>query len=219
MDTSCAICVACCGGSCMCGTMLITGVVYGVFELVLSPVSIPCSLYRRRKYNRWLNEWSETISEDELKTVEEYCAGPLNYAALNKKVKFTKALVTAIKNRNNNEIHDAFATVPMCIIGNTRYPWNFTLSKKDFFKEMDFFIKKITPKSNLQNMQIDANRLKELLMSNVDYTCPICADDDDKLNMANVAVTDCNHVFHEKCLKTWTDASHNNCPECRASLT
>lgn len=221
MDACGVGCAVCCVGGGVCICTIILGIACGIFELVISPVSIPCSIYRQNKYNKWLDEWVSTKSNDEKNTVEIYCDGSVNYKAFNKKFKVMK-IVSSSLGSNKADLQEAqndIKLIPSCLIENSRYPWNFTPSKQEFFKQMDFFMKKIIHKVNLNaDLQIEPNRLKELLISNIDYICPICLEDDNKLNIKNTSVTKCYHVFHITCLKSWTDQSNNTCPECRALL-
>lgn len=52
--------------------------------------------------------------------------------------------------------------------------------------------------------------------TNKEHTsCPICLDD--YVDNSIVSQTKCKHLFHEKCLKSWTD-KNNTCPNCRNNL-
>jgi Ring finger domain len=45
--------------------------------------------------------------------------------------------------------------------------------------------------------------------------CPICIEDfTENLTEKNLVLTDCNHCYHEACLKEWI-SQHNTCPVCR----
>ena len=41
--------------------------------------------------------------------------------------------------------------------------------------------------------------------------CSICLESD-----YNLFKTNCNHYFHEQCLRRWCQAEHNTCPMCRS---
>ena len=49
-----------------------------------------------------------------------------------------------------------------------------------------------------------------------DYECSICLDSLEENNI--ITLVNCNHQFHESCLKQWT-ANNNTCPLCRTVVT
>jgi len=46
-------------------------------------------------------------------------------------------------------------------------------------------------------------------------SCPICLENMD--NISYVSVTNCDHIFHNKCLNEWR-SKNNNCPLCRKNI-
>ena len=54
-----------------------------------------------------------------------------------------------------------------------------------------------------------------------DFICSICLDSTHKISAKNYKiVTNCCHIFHRKCIKTWMmqPSYMNNCPVCRTNL-
>jgi Ring finger domain len=49
-------------------------------------------------------------------------------------------------------------------------------------------------------------------------SCSICYEDLDKKQFGS-AFLDCGHWFHHDCLLPWFKKRHNNCPECKATVT
>ena len=49
-----------------------------------------------------------------------------------------------------------------------------------------------------------------------DYKCSICLDSLEENNI--ITLLNCNHQFHESCLKQWT-INNNTCPLCRTVVT
>ncbi len=100
-------------------------------EIILMPISLPCSIYRRIKYNIWLQQWRSELDDDD-KNVMRYIFKKLTY-----------------RNLNNYKTN-----VPECILQKNRYFWNFTPDKTQFFEHMDEFLKKV--KRSLLN-KVNAN--------------------------------------------------------------
>ena len=44
--------------------------------------------------------------------------------------------------------------------------------------------------------------------------CPICIEEFKENCKKKLVLTDCNHCYHENCLREWI-SQHNNCPVCR----
>lgn len=44
-------------------------------------------------------------------------------------------------------------------------------------------------------------------------TCPVCFDD---VQFSSRHVTNCNHVFHQECIRKWFETS-DECPICRSA--
>lgn len=59
---------------------------------------------------------------------------------------------------------------------------------------------------------------RRIMFNGYDYAasedCSICYQ---KKDLENRIITPCNHVFHQKCLESWT-AIKKNCPYCRHCL-
>ena len=53
------------------------------------------------------------------------------------------------------------------------------------------------------------------IKTNIHMSCSICLEDF-KIN-ESAKLTECNHVFHEKCIKEWF-ISKQTCPMCRSSI-
>jgi len=52
-------------------------------------------------------------------------------------------------------------------------------------------------------------------LSDISNMCPICYEPHKSDEI--LIITNCKHVFHEKCLKPWLE-KNNNCPMCRAKI-
>lgn len=75
------------------------------------------------------------------------------------------------------------------------------------------------PKLRSQHAKDDAARLSRIIfVSKYDAfeECSICMMG---VNGKSAKVTPCKHVFHSKCLRTWTDEKNKDtCPNCRSTL-
>jgi hypothetical protein len=57
--------------------------------------------------------------------------------------------------------------------------------------------------------------LYENIQNQMDTSCPICLDHDDKRPLGR---TVCDHIFHTECLDTWASGGKETCPLCRKVL-
>jgi len=216
VSDGCFVCGACCTTCCV-GSFAIVGLaVWGAFEIAISPISIPCSIWRRRKYNRWLKKWSSNLSEEDKALVQDYCDGEISYTSFNRKFKQIKLEVLS-ENGVRGRIPAELKLIPIDLLNAARMPWNCTPSKTNFIGSMETFLRKLRKikfreqPANVAN--IDASRLKELLIESV-KNCSICLE---PLKSENSVVSPCQHIFHTNCLSTWT-SKNNRCPECRKAF-
>ena len=56
----------------------------------------------------------------------------------------------------------------------------------------------------------DCNKLE-----NTSNICSICHD---YINKSSLCKTECNHCFHENCIKQWVLTKKSNCPNCRQEI-
>ncbi|XP_012936052.1 RING finger protein 24 [Aplysia californica] len=77
------------------------------------------------------------------------------------------------------------------------YLWR--LKKNAQREEAGFVTKKFNPRGRNQRNE----------------TCPVCLED--FIPKEKIAVCDCKHVFHSKCLLQWLE-HRNNCPLCKAPV-
>lgn len=68
--------------------------------------------------------------------------------------------------------------------------------------------------SNVSKSEIYENIVVEVSEPDKQDTCSICLNEFDELK----TVTNCNHTFHENCIKKWTENGGNNCPLCRSKI-
>ena len=88
-------------------------------------------------------------------------------------------------------------------------------------ENVKFFIEIFKPlicsfyNNELKKASINSNKiLKSFTKVNSHDDCTICME---KLNGKISVKTQCNHIMHRKCLKTWLAESHT-CPVCRSKL-
>ena len=229
MSDATVCCCGCLAGTCVCLSGCLTGIVVGtaigVLEIVACPVTIPCAIWRHYRYNKWLTDWSQTLSSEDKLICEEYCDGYVSFDSLNRQFeKRTFAVLNTFISSAGRDVDSASEeakallkkndAIPECIRRRARYPWNFMPSKRGFFKMMDIFLMKIKPRGGVTN--VDKNRLKELLIESTKI-CPICMDESNALSTLNSTLTSCNHIFHTECFNTWMTHS-KRCPECRSNM-
>lgn len=111
---------------------------------------------------------------------------------------------------------------------------NVNSNDEEFIENEDIWYKKITFQL-INKFLIKLNFI--FILSNVFFneidnddigkTCPICFDEENKINKENGCKLKCNHVYHINCLKTFIKLKNNNvdivnyklnCPYCRTKI-
>lgn len=187
-----------------------------MIETVLLPISAPCSIYRKRKYDKLIKEWYAMQSGHVQRTCDEYFDGAISYASMNAKIQlgFKEIVVNINSNKVNQDNKRNLEIIPKCILGKKRYWWNTVPNKDEFCKLMNQMANSLRLLSDHAEGQIvDEQRLKELLVQ-CTKICAICQDDEEMLTTNNSEVTSCAHIFHLECLSTWY-RQKKECPYCR----
>jgi hypothetical protein len=209
-NTCCLGIITCSSAISLCGITSITLIMKGIFELLLLPVSIPCSIYRKNKYNKLINEWFYLLLPNDQKICEIFFDGVVNYDSINSKISIIKII-----NASSESDKYIINIIPNCIYRNNRYFWNTIPNKQDFIKIMDNMLEKIKLLySKNDKINIDLYRLHELLIEN-NNICSICQNDN--MNINNTIITPCIHIFHNECLNKWLEIK-KECPYCRAHI-
>ena len=67
------------------------------------------------------------------------------------------------------------------------------------------------------NIKIDVNsdKFKNINKEKYSIDCSICKEDFE--NTDDISITNCNHIFHTKCIKEW-GYYKQECPNCRNNL-
>ncbi|KAK2197523.1 bifunctional Zinc finger [Babesia duncani] len=50
------------------------------------------------------------------------------------------------------------------------------------------------------------------------FTCTVCCTEEEHVDLENVFIYPCGHIFHRKCVEMWLSTSTKNCPNCRCQL-
>lgn len=116
-------------------------------ELVLAPISIPCSIYRTYKYNKLIKKWYLAQSEPIQKICDSYFCNKLSYKTITAKYENVMSKAKKIANRNkviNQQdllevaiLERELIYIPKFILSRKRYLWNTVPHEKHIFISMD----------------------------------------------------------------------------------
>lgn len=197
------ICLECC-------IMMSTTIMFPlmiVYDIIMSPITIPCYFLRIRKHERWLNIWKDKLSELEITAVEKHINGPINI------YEFRKYAPTPCEMRLGLHITTCPKYLPLVFTLPLTNPCSNNPNKDAFIHSLDNMIKCLNVNDLERNIISRDNRIKRALI-NDNKECAICQSDDDMLTIDNATMTKCAHVFHNDCLNTALQAK-NECPVCR----
>ncbi len=209
-------CVGCCFAGAFAGGaafVFVGSAIIMIIKIILFPITIPCFIYRRYRYNKWLAEWAEGLNINVRNTVEEYCSGSITYESFRSKISILK-IARTLQRHDASYFTKDIETIPMCFHSAADYPLNFMPSKLELFQMLDHFVEKID--AHRASGVVYPNRIIELLIENT-KVCPICMDEENPLMLDNSTATHCTHIFHTSCLGVRSD-NHRSCPICRMNL-
>lgn len=178
-------------------------------ELIMLPISIPFSVYRKRKYDKWIAEWYSLQTVEVKKLCDDYFEGQITYKSMNRKITFLARMLVSCC-FDDAEAEKNFHIIPKYILRRNRYAWNLAPEKSEFFKRMDYLA------SALQILHLDPQprwfnerRLKSLIVASR-KPCILCTKD---MATNNSVVTSCGHIFHKDCFRAHCSQT-KKCPIC-----
>jgi hypothetical protein len=180
--------------------LVIGGIAIGFVELAMSPLTIPCYFYRKRKLRRWLTQWknsfenpTEADSVNIESVIDNYKStfGLANLRYPNSSFPSKDRLFNCL----NDELQQSRILFGQPVLDSDPEP---------------VVLRTVT------TIKVEENRLRELMLAKND-TCVICKSDEEPMNTDNCYITPCCHIFHRDCLSVWATRS-TTCPECRTDI-
>jgi hypothetical protein len=214
--------VCCIGGAAACCVLVITPAVIGQAAVyaAVSPIGIPCYLYRKHFTIKWLAEWKQSLSQYKVGLVETYLGGPINLETFEELAKKFNPVVHMVIGENIDgldEFRTKYRHVPQYMLRSKFWPWVIMPDKETFINGLDYMCSKLVAANGGADMVTVSKEFIKNLLKETQKSCSICMDDfgaeADELH-----ITRCSHLFHAKCLEVWIN-NHVTCPICRRDLS
>jgi hypothetical protein len=116
-------------------------------EIIMFPISLPLSKWRKYKYNKWIKEWYNGLSKSDQKILDTIFKGKTTYKSMNKVI--YNGNFYNIK-KEDYDIKVMTKIVPKYVYRRNRYFWNMMPVKEIFIHRLDFMMKLFKDKWNDQ---------------------------------------------------------------------
>lgn len=198
-------------GACVIITAFICYPICFILELLLSPISIPLYYIRKYNYSKWIKEWKDSLSKDEINVIEKHIHGPINF---NEFIKFSS--VSYINNiiRFNVVDNNVPKYLPVVFISKLNSPFLHSPTKEEFIDSLNYMLKRIYIIGIAKSAESRDGRIHQAII-HYDKECAICKEDD--LTLHNSTMLECAHVFHNECISEAYQIK-SECPLCRCEV-
>lgn len=180
------------------------------YEIILSPISIPCYFIRKRNHSKWLTAWKNNLSEIEIDAVETHIDGPINI------YEFRKYATSNFEARLGIIIGGAPKLIPTIFLRPINIPCSYDPDEHEFTESLNYMLKCLNISDLEKNINSREGRILRALILDTNE-CAICKDDEDPLEFDNSKMLKCAHVFHEYCIERALEIKRE-CPICRSDL-
>jgi len=178
-----------------------------IYELILSPISIPCYYIRRNNHNKWLAKWKSNLSKCEINAVEKHIGGPISI------YEFRKYAVSSFEMRLGIVYTDIPQHIPSIFLRPINIPCSYSPCESEFIDSLNYMLKCLNIKDLEKNINSRENRILRAMLTDM-KECAICRDDHNLLNIENSRMLECAHVFHDICIEKAIKIKQE-CPLCR----